>query len=95
MLDGPERRFPNQRGAKILVFSYDPGMVPSPELSALMKAVEEHLELLQKSKAELLEAIQETEAVSNDLRRCIEEARQLLDGLPSEPQSADNTYPRH
>jgi hypothetical protein len=59
---------------------YDMEMSPAHmiELSVAVKALGEHLRLLQESKSELLEALQETSKVADEVRRLLEEGRQML-----------------
>jgi hypothetical protein len=58
-------------------------MAPSrlAQLSTLVKALGEHLQLLQESKAELLEVLRETDEMTDELRRHLEESRRILAGL--------------
>lgn len=48
------------------------------ELSVAVKALGEHLELLHESRSELLEALQETGEVAEEVRGLLEEGRQML-----------------
>lgn len=48
------------------------------ELSVAVKALGEHLRLLQESRIELLEALQETSKVTDEVRGLLDEGRQML-----------------
>ena len=51
------------------------------QLSGLVKTLGEHLQLLQESKAELLEVLRQTDEMADELRSHLEESRRILDGL--------------
>lgn len=51
------------------------------QLSSLVKTLGEHLQRLQESRAELLEALRETDEVAVELRGHLEDSRRILDGL--------------
>lgn len=51
------------------------------QLSSLVKTLGEYLQLLHESKAELLEALRETDELADELRSHLEESRRILDGL--------------
>ena len=70
-------------GARFLLFGYNPGMVPSPsaQLSALIESIGEQLQSLQDSKAALLNALEDTDQIVEELHADLENARRLLYGL--------------